>query len=144
MCISRRYHKAVITLCRSLSLTQVSRAVYNGSGGIGPEVLATSLAGGVALHALLLAINAALVKLLGLGGKRPGEALPIRQAVVLLSSQKTLPVAVTVIELAGESVAGVASMTVVLAHLSQIVMDSAMVSWWLQKHGRIDEQRGTA
>ncbi len=78
---------------------------------------------------------------LHLGGGRGREALQIQQAVVLLSSQKTLPVAVTVLgkltPAVGEAAVGLAAAVAVMAHLSQILVDSALVAWWLERHGRM-------
>jgi sodium/bile acid cotransporter 7 len=82
-----------------------------------------------------------VLQVFGLGGREEKEAIPIRQAVVLLTSQKTLPVAVTIIGKLGASMgdaaAGCASMTVVIAHLSQIIVSSSLVSWWMRGSSRV-------
>jgi solute carrier family 10 (sodium/bile acid cotransporter), member 7 len=54
--------------------------------------------------------------------------------VVLVASQKTLPVAVTVLNQLAPSVAGVVGLAVVpvvASHLLQILADSLLVSHWL-------------
>ena len=62
-----------------------------------------------------------------------------RRAVVLVGSQKTLPIAVTVL---GQLAAvlpgpmGIAVIPCVVSHLSQILMDSFLVSWWLKQDAR--------
>lgn len=66
--------------------------------------------------------------------------------MLLVSSVKTLPVAVTVCSklgpVLGEAVVGVAVVPCVLAHLGQIMFDSVMVSKWIaadkqqQQHGK--------
>lgn len=84
---------------------------------------------------------------MSLGGKDQPSALGIQQACVLLSSQKTLPVAVTVITklsaTLGEA-AGLAALAAVFAHLAQILLDSFLVSWWLKTFGRIGEGKPKA
>lgn len=71
-------------------------------------------------------------RLLRLGGPDPTTARDVRRAVLLVSSVKTLPVAVTVLgklaPVLGEAAVGVAVVPCVLAHLGQIVWDSLMVS----------------
>ena len=62
-----------------------------------------------------------------------------RRAVVLVGSQKTLPIAVTVL---GQLAAvlpgpmGIAVIPCVVSHLSQILMDSLLVSWWLKQDAK--------
>lgn len=59
----------------------------------------------------------------------------MRRAVLLVSSVKTLPVAVTVCgklgPVLGEAMVGTAVVPCVLAHLAQIIFDSIMVSKWI-------------
>lgn len=60
----------------------------------------------------------------------------IRRAVILCSSQKTLPIAIAVIGQLGEGLgagAAYAAIACVAAHLIQTVFDSALVSWWLKR-----------
>ena len=58
---------------------------------------------------------------------------------MLVGSQKTLPIAVTVL---GQLAAvlpgpmGIAVVPCVVSHLSQILMDSFLVSWWLKEDGK--------
>lgn len=53
---------------------------------------------GAAIHLVFLAVNTAAVRLLGLGGPRgaaragDGAAVGVQRAVILVASQKTLPV----------------------------------------------------
>lgn len=62
-------------------------------------------------------------------------ARDVRRAVLLVSSVKTLPVAVTVCSklapVLGDAMVGIAVVPCVLAHLAQIVFDSVMVSRWM-------------
>jgi sodium/bile acid cotransporter 7 len=75
-----------------------------------------------------------MARLLRIGGDDPIAARDVRRAVVLVSSVKTLPVAVTVLgklsPLLGEAAVGLAVVPCVFAHLGQIVWDSLMVSKW--------------
>lgn len=78
-------------------------------------------------------------RLLVLGGKNPADAEGIQQAVVLTTSVKTLPVAVTVLSKLGPvlgDAVGVAVVPCVLAHLGQTLMDSILVSIWLARKRR--------
>ena len=49
-----------------------------------------------------------------------------------------LPVAVTILDrlsgIAGEAAVGVAAMSAVIAHLSQIVVGSILISWWMRTY----------
>ena len=66
--------------------------------------------------------------------------MQIQQAVVILTSQRTLPVAVTVLDrlsgVVGEAAVGIAAMAAVIAHLSQIVVGSILVPWWMGTRDR--------
>jgi sodium/bile acid cotransporter 7 len=72
--------------------------------------------------------------LLQLGGDG-SPARDVRRAVLLVSSVKTLPVAVTVCSklapVLGDAMVGIAVVPCVLAHLGQIIFDSIMVSRWI-------------
>ena len=60
----------------------------------------------------------------------------IRRACVLVSSQKTLPIAVTVLNGLAPQIGGAVGLAVipcVVSHLVQIVMDSMLVSLWLKQ-----------
>ena len=66
-------------------------------------------------------------------GKNEADPKGLRRAVVLASSQKTLPVAIAVLGQMGSvigSAVGLASIPCVLAHLTQVIVDSFLVSWW--------------
>ncbi len=76
--------------------------------------------------------------MLQLGGSSDSaHATAIRRAVILVSSVKTLPVAVTVLSklgpVVGEALVGVAVVPCVLAHLGQILVDSVLVSRWQEQ-----------
>lgn len=89
---------------------------------------------GVILATLLCirAINIMCVHALTLGRKQE-DPRTIKRAVVLAASQKTLPIAVAVIMQLGTTIgerAGLAVLPCVLAHFSQVVIDSMLVGWW--------------
>lgn len=73
-------------------------------------------------------------RLLRLGGEG-AAGRDVRRAVLLVSSVKTLPVAVTVCSklapVLGDAMVGTAVVPCVLAHLAQIIFDSIMVSRWM-------------
>jgi predicted Na+-dependent transporter len=70
---------------------------------------------------------------LRLGGPDAEAAKGLRRAVVLTASVKTLPVAITVLASLGPALgpaAGLAVVPCMTAHLSQIIIDSALVARW--------------
>ncbi|XP_065185092.1 uncharacterized protein LOC135815693 [Sycon ciliatum] len=78
------------------------------------------------LHALLLAFNSLASLILRL------EA-PVRKAVVILCSQKTLAVALSVLSFFPASLGdqGLMAIPCIIAHLVQIVADAVLISGWL-------------
>jgi len=81
----------------------------------------------IALHLVWLTMNAFACGPLGL--KLPAAGY---RAAVMLSSQKTLPVAVTVLSYLPRSygVGGLATIPCVVGHMSQLFIDSAVASRW--------------
>jgi len=79
-------------------------------------------------------------RLLKLGGPDPTAARAARRAIVISTSVKTLPVAVTVLTklgpALGEAVVGIAMLPVVFYQLTQIMWESVMVSQWLAADSR--------
>lgn len=112
---------------------QVSKAVSQ-QLPLEPAALLAVAAAGLLIHCLYLLFNTAACKVLQLGGPDgSADATKIRRAVVLVASQKTLPVAVTVLgklaAVLGDGV-GLAVVPCVLCHLGQIVADSMLVAHW--------------
>mmetsp|Transcript_31124 Transcript_31124/g.73990 ORF Transcript_31124/g.73990 Transcript_31124/m.73990 type:complete len:428 (-) Transcript_31124:193-1476(-) len=120
----------------SVPWMQVSKSAAALSA-IGLQTLAAVAAAGLLLHVGFLAFNAAAVRLLRIGGSGDArKATAIRRAVVLVGSQKTLPVAVTVLTSMGGVLgadAGIAVIPCIASHMMQIVADSALVSHWLRR-----------
>jgi sodium/bile acid cotransporter 7 len=115
---------------------QVSKAVAQ-QLPLQPASLAAVAAAGLAIHGLYLLVNSTACQLLRLGGPdSSAEAVNVRRAVVLVTSQKTLPVAVAVLgklaAVLGDGV-GLAVVPCVLSHLVQIVADSVLVAHWLKR-----------
>lgn len=101
--------------------------------------LLSVVAVGLALHVVYLAINTGLVTLFGLGGDDTEDATAIRRAVILLSSQKTLLMSVTVLASLSNLLGGAMGFAVVpcvLSHLGQIVVDSVLVARWMRQDER--------
>ncbi len=77
--------------------------------------------------------------MLRLGGSDPRVAAPTRRAVVVVASQKTLPVAMAVLGRLGPALgaeaAGCAAVTAVFSHLAQTCVDFALVSRWASACG---------
>ncbi|CAI5465960.1 unnamed protein product [Closterium sp. Yama58-4] len=101
-------------------------------------------AAGIAVHLSFLALNMAVMAAL----RRITPPLPIQEAnavdraVIILSSQKTLPVAATVVEKIGTLMGEPALVLLpcILTHFLQIFIDSLLVSKWLND----DRERETA
>ena len=107
-----------------------------------PATVALAVVAGAALHLVFLAFNTLVVGFIRFNQDRDQD-VAIRKAVVLCTSQKTLPVAVAVISqlaAAGGASAGFAVVPCIIAHLMQISIDSALVSRW----NRIDEEKAAA
>ena len=71
----------------------------------------------------------------------------IRRACVLVGSQKTLPIAVTVLNGLAPQIGGSVGLAVipcVVSHLVQIVMDSMLVSQWLKHDSNKPDQQSSA
>lgn len=93
---------------------------------------------GVLLHLALLAFNAAMLAILS-RLEQKGESVFAKKeyarAVILVASQKTLPVLVAVVEQLGGAFgeSGFLVIPCVAAHINQIIIDSIIVNWWRQK-----------
>ena len=97
-----------------------------------PAGLAGEVLAGLGLHLTLLVLNTGATRLLRFADD-PAQDAAIRKAVVLCTSQKTLPVAVAVLAQLGPSLGagvGFAVIPCVAAHLIQTVVDSALVARW--------------
>jgi len=147
---------ASASLLASVPCMQVSVAILAGAA-VPPAALALTAAAGLALHAGLILLNGAAVAALGLGRGSPaaGEQLvdewgrrraglaawlrgagpppggPAGLALLLVCSQKTLPIAVSVLgRLLPPGTAGLAAVPCVAVHLGQILVDGALVARW--------------
>lgn len=144
------------TLLAAVPWMQVSRAVRAGAA-VPPAALALTAGVGLALHALLLLLNGAAVATLGLGsgdpaagardgvggrfrarlrpwltGRGPPPGGPAGLALLLVCSQKTLPIAVAVLgRLLPPAAAGLAATPCVAVHLGQIVLDGVLAGRWV-------------
>uniref|UniRef100_A0A0D9VGM3 Probable sodium/metabolite cotransporter BASS4, chloroplastic n=1 Tax=Leersia perrieri TaxID=77586 RepID=A0A0D9VGM3_9ORYZ len=102
-----------------------------------PKAFAVAVTVGVLLHFALLVFNAVALHILSQLEQR--ESVFARneyaRAVILVASQKTLPVLVAVVEqlrgALGES--GLLVIPCVAAHINQIIIDSIVVNWWRQR-----------
>ncbi|XP_027111333.1 probable sodium/metabolite cotransporter BASS4, chloroplastic isoform X3 [Coffea arabica] len=111
-----------------------------------PAVFFLAVWMGVLLHALLLVFNGLAIHILSTicGGSKSAFAKKENtSALLLVASQKTLPVMVAVIEQLGGAFgeSGLLVLPCVAAHLNQIVVDSFLVSFWLQKEHAFDSAK---
>lgn len=103
-----------------------------------PAIFLVAVGMGILLHIVLLVFNALSIQSLSAvsgGSKSVFAKKQNATALLLVASQKTLPVMVAVVEQLsgafGES--GLLVLPCVAAHLNQIILDSFLVSFWLQK-----------
>lgn len=89
---------------------------------------------GIGLHTVFLVWNSLVMRFLpAYWGNKGGNQVAASRAVILVASQKTLPVLVAVVAnlngVLGE--AGLLVLPCIATHLSQIIYDSILVSYWL-------------
>ncbi|KAL1541313.1 putative sodium/metabolite cotransporter bass4, chloroplastic [Salvia divinorum] len=111
-----------------------------------PEVFLIAVVMGVVLHLALFSFNALLIPSLSLisgGTKSPFAKKENTRALLLVASQKTLPVMVAVVEQLGGALgaSGLLVLPCVAAHLNQIIIDSFIVSLWKQKEGSFENAK---
>ncbi|KAJ8615018.1 hypothetical protein MRB53_004220 [Persea americana] len=103
-----------------------------------PSMFLLAIVMGILLHLILLGINALAVQLLSaIFGTEKSVFSKKENArpLIIVSSQKTLPVMVAVVEQLGGALGepGLLVLPCVAAHINQIIMDSFLVNFWLQK-----------
>eukprot|EP00198_Chlamydomonas_reinhardtii_P005158 XP_001694494.1 predicted protein [Chlamydomonas reinhardtii] len=122
-------------------LSLVSKALAQGVT-VAPAALAAAVAWSLAFHVVYLGLNCGAATLLRLGGSDPVAAAATRRALIIVASQKTLPVAMAVLgrlaPAVGAEAAGCAAVTAVFSHLAQTCVDFALVSRWLEHIQRRD------
>ncbi|KAG2432615.1 hypothetical protein HXX76_008955 [Chlamydomonas incerta] len=120
---------------------QVSKALAQGVT-VAPAALAAAVAWSLAFHVVYLGLNCGAATVLRLGGSDPAASAATRRALIIVASQKTLPVAMAVLgrlaPAVGAEAAGCAAVTAVFSHLAQTCVDFALVSRWLEHIQRRD------
>ncbi|KAI5006045.1 hypothetical protein ZWY2020_033288 [Hordeum vulgare] len=96
---------------------------------------------GVLLHLALLAFNATTLQVLSCLKQKEESVFARKEyarAVILVASQKTLPVLVAVVEQLGGALgeSGLLVIPCVAAHINQIIIDSILVNLWRQRDQR--------
>jgi sodium/bile acid cotransporter 7 len=104
-------------------------------GEMDASALVAAVAAAAALHIILLLFNTVVASVLRLGGSLPRPAARVRRPVILATSQKTLPVCVAVLDQLGGALGapGLVVLPCVAYHLLQILIDSALVAFWLKQ-----------
>ncbi|XP_057471744.1 probable sodium/metabolite cotransporter BASS4, chloroplastic isoform X2 [Actinidia eriantha] len=102
-----------------------------------PAIFLVAVGMGALLHLILLAFNALAIQgLLAVSGGSKSVFAKRENvtALLLVASQKTLPVMAAVVEQLGGALgeSGLLILPCVAAHLNQIIMDSFFVNFWLQ------------
>ncbi|XP_068662798.1 probable sodium/metabolite cotransporter BASS4, chloroplastic isoform X1 [Aristolochia californica] len=102
-----------------------------------PAVFFIATVLGTLVHLILLGLNTFAVDILSFlsGHSKAFSNKENKHAVVIVSSQKTLPVMVAVVEQLGGALGepGLLVLPCVAAHINQIIIDSFLVNFWLQK-----------
>ncbi|KAG6401544.1 hypothetical protein SASPL_138403 [Salvia splendens] len=120
-------------ICFVLSLKEIIIALF-------PQILVRIL------HLALFSFNALLIPSLSLitgGSKSPFTKKENTSALLLVASQKTLPVMIAVVEQLGGALgaSGLLVLPCVAAHLNQIIIDSFIVSLWKQKESSFENAK---
>lgn len=126
--------RARVTAVSNLALISIPWMKFSESSErlatVALDSLLTVVAVGFLIHAVFLALNYGASRLLGFD-------LAVRKAVVLMTSQKTLPVALTVLALIPHSVLsaevkGLVAIPCITSHLGQIFFDAVVATRWSQ------------
>lgn len=132
-------NRKILSVISAILLSMVPAAQVSRSKAllftVRPEVFATAVGMGALLHVTLLAFNTVAVRILSMlsGGKESVFAKKENaQALIIVASQKTLPVTVTVVEQLGGALGEPALLILpcIAAHINQIILDSFLVNWW--------------
>lgn len=127
--------RPLITMVSNLALISVPWMKFSQSSDRLAAVAATDLliliAAGLIIHFVYLALNGTATRLFGF-------ALPLRKAVVLMASQKTLPVALTVLALIPDEAVsaetkGLIAIPCITSHLGQIFVDAFLATRWASR-----------
>ena len=118
---------------------QLSVASSTGLALTPAAVLAAALAG-TALHIVFLTMNTLVASFIRFNSDSAEQNEAVRRAVILATSQKTLPVAVAVVHQIAASSAGFAVLPCILSHLVQIAIDSTMVGIWNRNDAKRKEK----
>ena len=122
-------NRARITLASNLALISIPWMKFSQSAERLAHTLSSSLAlvvlAGVLIHLLYLGINDAASRLLRL-------PIEVRKALVILASQKSLPVAMTVLAFlpVPAEIKGLIAIPCITSHLSQIFLDAFLATRW--------------
>ncbi|KAK3275420.1 hypothetical protein CYMTET_16454 [Cymbomonas tetramitiformis] len=108
---------------------------------IGASSMLVVTAGWMIIHGTYLALNMLAVRSLRLGSFLGKDKWKVEVPVVLVGSQKTLPVAVTVLSQLGSVIGevGLAVVPCIMCHMLQIVIDSFFVAKYTQLRRRETE-----
>ncbi|MDA0335091.1 MAG: bile acid:sodium symporter [bacterium] len=125
-------NRARITMFSNLALISIPWMKFSESSdrlaAVAVSNLLVLVAAGLFVHAVFLALNMAASAVLRL---EPAQ----RKAVVLMASQKTLPVALTVLALIPDSavsadIKGLIAIPCITSHLGQIFVDAILATRW--------------
>ncbi len=124
--------RSTITVVSNLALISVPWMKFSQSSerlaAVALSELLILIGAGLVIHFLYLVLNGGASRLFGFD-------LPVRKAVILMASQKTLPVALTVLALIPDEVMsaqtkGLVAIPCITSHLGQIFVDAFLSTRW--------------
>ncbi|KAM1702829.1 hypothetical protein ACFX1Q_028151 [Malus domestica] len=103
-----------------------------------PSVFLVAMGMGILLHISFLVFNALAIRgisALSGGSRSVFSKKENANAVLLVASQKTLPVMVAVVEQLGGALgeSGLLVLPCIAAHFNQVIFDSFLVNFWIRK-----------
>jgi sodium/bile acid cotransporter 7 len=129
-----RRHRTHLAMVNNVALISIPWMKFSESSERLAQIALNSLVlvvvSGLLIHVLYLILNDGVCRLLRL-------TLEVRKAVVLLSSQKTLPVAMTVLTFlpGAPEEKGLIAIPCITSHLGQIFLDAIVATGW--NHGKL-------
>ena len=140
-------HKQLISNASNLFLMCIPWMKLSSSQAALLELSAGAIAGlvgcGLVIHAIYLLLNFAVATYV-LPLHRASRGLDIKKSVVIMGSQKTLPMAMTILSFFPEALgeAGLIAIPCILSHLTQIFADAFLAAKWAHVTEKREEDDG--
>jgi sodium/bile acid cotransporter 7 len=133
---------AISNVCIILTVAmQMSKAAGKVQGAVSLNSLVGLVLASVVLHLSFLAMNMSACYLLNFGGNDLETRNGVQRTLIILCSQKTLPVCVSVVNVLAPVVnaaPGLLVLPCVLSHLLQNLIDAVLVSHWRSREAMLE------